>query len=43
MIMETLTPESPRSEEFIEQLNAALAEHGCAGDAVTTPIGMPEP
>jgi hypothetical protein len=26
MIMETLTPESPRWEEFIEQLNAALAE-----------------
>jgi hypothetical protein len=33
MIMETLTPESPRWEEFIEQLNAAPAEDGCAGDA----------
>jgi hypothetical protein len=31
--MEVLTPESPRWEQFIEKLSAALAEDGCAGDA----------
>jgi Protein of unknown function (DUF2695) len=29
-LLEILTPESPRWETFVEQLDAAIAEHGCA-------------